>query len=151
MTAQTNNDFLTHSLHARGRRMTSQRALIMQILQDAGEHLDAEGIWRTATRQDQAINLATVYRNLNLLVASGLVQQSFLGEGQKRAYYEPVDKPRHFHFACLRCGQVQEVTSELFIQAQADIEQRYAVKIQTVHLKFEGLCSTCAAACAAMP
>jgi len=143
---QKDVESLNRTLRARGVRLTPQRALILRILREAGEHLDAEGIWRYAHLHDQSINLATVYRTLNTLVKVGLIEQSFLGEGQKRAYYELVDKPSHYHFACVRCGKVMELESERIAQAHEDLEQRYRVRILNVHLKFEGLCPDCAAA-----
>lgn len=143
---QKDAERLNRTLRASGVRLTPQRALILRILQEAQEHLDAESIWHHARLQDQSLNLATVYRTLNTLVRVGLIEQSYLGEGQKRAYYELVDKPTHYHFACVRCGRVMELESERIPQAHKDLEQRYGVRILNVHLKFEGLCPDCAAA-----
>ena len=141
-----NEDTSIDALRAHGLRLTPQRTLILQVLRESGEHLDAEGIWQFARQQDQSINLATVYRSLNMLSQIGLIQQSFLGEGQRRSYYELVDKPAHYHFACLRCGKVQELLSEPMSQAQAELEHRYQVRIFNAHIKFEGLCQECLAA-----
>ena len=131
------------TLRAHGLRTTPQRALIYQILRQAESHLDAEGIWQQARQQKAEINLATVYRALSVLIRSGLVQQSYLGEGQKRAYYEVLTKPRHVHFACRRCGQVLELESEAIFAAQRELESRSGIRIERVHIKFEGLCATC--------
>lgn len=137
-------DLLTRSLHAHGLRLTPQRQLVLEILEGMDQHLDAEGIWQRAQQEDADINLATVYRSLNVLTEIGLVQISYLGEGQKRAFYETVAKPDHLHFACLQCGNVLELDSQAFNQVQRELERRYAIAIQTVHLKFEGSCSECA-------
>jgi Fur family ferric uptake transcriptional regulator len=141
----TQNSF-TGALRAHGLRLTPQRTLIMQVLHEADEHLDADGLWQSARRLDPGINLATVYRTLNALSQAGLIQQSFLGERQKRSYYELVDKPTHYHFACLGCGKVLELHSEPMAQAQAKLERRYGVHITNAHVKFEGLCPECLAA-----
>jgi Fur family transcriptional regulator, ferric uptake regulator len=140
----TNANILSYSLHARGLRLTPQRQLVLEILREAEEHLDAEGIWMCAQDKDAEINLATIYRALNILVEIGLVQNSYLGEGQKRAFYEIMSKPEHLHFACLHCGKVLELNGEIFHQVQRELEHRHAIKIQTVHLKLEGLCTDCA-------
>ena len=133
------------TLHDHGLRMTPQRELILQILRETAEHLDAEGIWHSARQQDQGINLATIYRTLNVLSQIGLIKQSFLGEGQKRGYYELVDKPVHYHFACLSCGKVLELLSPSMAQAQQEMERHYGVRIINAHVKFEGLCPECLA------
>lgn len=134
---------LTGALRAHGLRLTPQRTSILQVLREAGEHLDADGLWQSARRLDPGLNLATVYRTLNALSQIGLIQKSFLGEGQKRSYYELVDKPEHYHFACLHCGKVLELVSEPMRQAQGELEQRFGLQILNAHVKFEGLCPDC--------
>ncbi len=47
-------------LRARGKRITGQRALLLQILQESAGHLDAEELYRRARRRDRHINLATI-------------------------------------------------------------------------------------------
>jgi Fur family transcriptional regulator, ferric uptake regulator len=64
-------------LRARGKRITSQRALLLQLIQESGAHLDAEELYRRAQRRDPRINLTTVYRTLNLLKESGLIERSY--------------------------------------------------------------------------
>lgn len=144
-TMPDNQDTFIDTLHDHGLRLTPQRELVLQILREASEHLDAEGIWQNARQYDQDINLATIYRNLNVLSQIGLIQQSFLGEGQKRGYYELIDKPVHYHFACLRCGKVLELLSPTMAQAQQEMERHYGVRIIDAHYKFEGLCPDCMA------
>jgi len=136
---------LIRSLKSHGLRLTSQRDLIISVLRESSEHLDAEGIWRSVYQRDQSLNLATVYRTLHTLTQVKMVKQSFLGEGQKRAYYELEDKPVHYHFACLNCGKVLELESEQISQAQDALERYYGLRIFQTHLKFEGLCPDCAA------
>lgn len=140
--AQASNN-LMQSLRKKGLRLTPQRKLVLRILEHASEHLDAEGIWQLARQEYQDLNLATVYRTLNLLSEVGLIRQSYLGEGQKRGYYEVMDKPEHYHFACLNCGRVMELRSDQLKQAQRDLELTHGVRITNLHLKFEGFCPDC--------
>ncbi len=145
MSVTQSSDYQLQSLRDRGLRLTSQRKLVLRILKQSNEHLDAESIWQRARQECQNLNLATVYRTLNLLSEVGVIQQSYLGEGQKRGYYEVMDKPEHYHFACLSCGRVMELRSDQLKQAQRDLEQYNGVLITNVHLKFEGFCSDCKA------
>jgi len=132
-----------YTLRAHGLRTTPQRAVILHVLQQAGAHLDAQGIWQRARLQDESINLATVYRSLNALLEVGLIRHSFLDEGQKRAYFEAVDKPEHFHFACMNCGRVIELNSEQVILARQEIEQECGCQVLNIYLKLEGYCPEC--------
>lgn len=148
MTRIDSKDTFSDTLHDHGLRLTPQRELVLQILHETSEHLDAEGIWQQARQHDQGINLATIYRTLNVLSHIGLIKQSFLGEGQKRGYYELLDKPAHYHFACLRCGKVLELLSTSMAHAQEEMESQYGVHISHAHFKFEGLCPECLASLA---
>jgi len=60
-------------LRAEKRRMTSQRELLLGIIQERG-HLDADEIYRLAKRRNPRLSLSTVYRTLNLLKELGLVE-----------------------------------------------------------------------------
>ncbi len=134
---------LTAVLHGSGLRNTPQRALIYQILSQASEHLDAEGIWRLAQQQDAKVNLATVYRTLHHFIKAGLVRQSYLSEDLKRAYYE-VNKPNeHVHFVCVSCGAVLEMEDEKVHQLFQQFEDEYQVQILRQYVQMEGLCKDC--------
>ena len=132
-------------LRTNGLRTTPQRALILRVLQQAGEHLDAQGIWQRARLHDESINLATVYRSLNALLGVSLIKHSFLDEDQKRAYFEAVDKPEHFHFACILCGKVIELSSERVLLGRPEIEQGCGCRVPNIYLKLEGYCPDCLA------
>ena len=58
---------LRATLLSRGVRMTRQRAVILNIIETASQHLDAAQILRKAVRVDPRINRVTVYRTLGLL------------------------------------------------------------------------------------
>ncbi|HIP87142.1 MAG TPA: transcriptional repressor, partial [Anaerolineales bacterium] len=49
---------LTAALRAIGRRLTRQRRLVMEVLEEAEEHLDAEAIHDRAKARDPNISLA---------------------------------------------------------------------------------------------
>ena len=137
------NTAAVHTLRAHGLRTTPHRAMILGVLLQAGAHLDAQGIWQRARLLDESINLATVYRSLNALLEVGLIRHSFLDEGKKRAYYEAVNKPEHFHFACMICGKVIELSSEQVIRARPEIEQGCGCQVMNIYLKLEGYCPDC--------
>ena len=132
-----------YTLRAHGLRTTPQRVMILRVLQQTGAHLDAQGIWQRARLLDESINLATVYRSLNALLEASLIRYSFLDEGKKRAYYEAVNKPEHFHFACMNCGKVIELNSEQVIRARPEIERGCGCQVLNIYLKLEGYCPDC--------
>jgi Fe2+ or Zn2+ uptake regulation protein len=75
----------TQTLQATGRRLTSQRRLLLKVLTDSHAHLDAEEIYALAKEQEPNISLATVYRTLGELVEAGMLHKMTLGG---RSVYE---------------------------------------------------------------
>lgn len=132
------------SLHATGRRQTSQRALILSILQEADEHLDAEDILASARRRRPGLNLATVYRTLAVLKDMGLVEHRYFARDHKREYYEAVGKREHYHFTCLGCGRVLEVETPRIRQARQELSEALGLVFSHACICFEGYCAACA-------
>ena len=63
--------------------------------------------WRRARAAVPALGMATVYRNLKLLVAEGAVQVITLpGESPR---YEMRESAHHHHFQCTTCRRVYDV------------------------------------------
>ncbi len=127
-------------LRAQGLRMTSQRRLILEILETAGEHLDAEALYRCARARDASISLATVYRTLNLLHKAGIIEQRFLDQDRSRGYYEVRHEGEHFHFTCLNCGKVIEFETDLVAQIRDELRERHGLEVKYTSIHFEGTC-----------
>lgn len=125
-------------------RLTRQRRVLVQVIQDATRHLDAEELWRQAQVRDATINLATVYRTLGLLKKFGLVDELDLMhlKGEKH-YYEVSRLRTHLHLACFRCGRIQEYQTEAFEQLQRQVAAACGFSIQVGRLEFGGLCRHC--------
>ena len=132
---------LMAALHATGRRLTRQRRLVMEVLEEADEHLDAETIHDRAKARDPNISLATVYRTLALLKEMGLVEEHRLGEDH--AHYEAVQDVPHYHFTCLGCGRVIEFDAPQVVQVVQSLSKRENLRITDVHLFLTGYCERC--------
>jgi Fur family ferric uptake transcriptional regulator len=131
------------TLHSSGRRMTSKRALVLEILERSDAHLDAETIWQIARKRDPSLNLATVYRTLAVLKEIGLVEQRYFARAHKRELYETVRKPEHYHFTCLGCGQVIEFETARISQARHELKEDRNLHLTHTCVCFEGYCLTC--------
>jgi Fe2+ or Zn2+ uptake regulation protein len=133
---------ITQILQASGRRLTSQRRLLLEVLNEYHGHLDAEAIYALAKGRDPNISLATVYRTLKVLKEVGVVQERILDrEGQKR-HYEMAAKA-HYHFTCLECGQVIEFESPLIEQASCDLAEQLDLEIVHTRVHLDGYCPKC--------
>lgn len=134
---------LIEKLHAAGHRLTAQRALVLKIIEESDEHLDAEGIWKRAGEMQAQIDLATVYRTLSVLKELGLVQQRYFAREHKREMFESALKPEHYHFKCLGCGEVVEFQTTRIQKARAELSAELGVSISHACVCFEGYCSQC--------
>ena len=141
------DDFWADAFRAAGRRLTSQRRLVLETLEASGEHLSAEALYTQARARVASISLATVYRTLAVLKEMGLVEEHRLGED--RCYYESVRNVPHYHFTCLQCGKVLEFSTPLVRQIERELSEREGVQVTCAHLRLSGYCAECLSAQAA--
>ena len=136
----------THKrLKAGGLRVTPQRLLVLQILEESREHLDARTIYMRGREHDPNLSLATVYRTLGKLKEMGLVEPCYLARDRRRAYYEATDKGEHYHFTCLGCGRIIEVRAPRIKQACREMAEKLGLVFTRANVCLEGYCPDCAA------
>jgi len=135
---------LLKELTAGGVRITSQRRLLVGIIQDSPRHLNAAEILELARKRDSNIDRATVYRTISLLKRRGLIDELDLMhvEGEKH-YYEAKTNRDHCHMTCLECGAVIEYASPAFERLRAAMARQEDFLIRVVRLEVGGLCSGC--------
>ena len=63
------------SLNKLEQRRTTQRALLLNIIQESETHIDAVELYERGRQQQSDLSLSTVYRNLKLFKESGLVKE----------------------------------------------------------------------------
>lgn len=134
---------LRELFHQVGLRLTPQRALIFKVINASDDHLDAEAIWELTKRRDQSINLATVYRTLNVFRDMGLIDQRFFSRDHSRVLFEGSQKPAHFHFTCCHCGNVSEFRADEIETLRSNLEVMKGWNISQVFFHAEGECSNC--------
>lgn len=134
---------LRSTLRSTGRRMTGQRQLLLEVLQEHGGHLDAHELYRLARARDPRLNLSTVYRTVGLLRDLGLVDERHLGEDHH--HYELKRATTHYHLVCIRCGQVVEFASPFIEQLKTAVGQQYDYQITDAQVDLLGYCVGCRA------
>lgn len=128
-------------LRAGGKRVTSQRALLLRIMQGSGGHLDADEIYRQAREHDPRISLSTVYRTLNLLKELDLVEELHFDE--EHHHYEMAAEKAHYHLVCMGCGRVVEFQSPLVNELWAELEREHGVALERLQIDALGRCQKC--------
>ena len=130
-------------LRQSGQRVTAQRLLLLRLLEESDGHLNADELYRRAREEMPDINLSTVYRNLQALEATGLVDRRYFSRDHSREYYEMPSSPEHYHFTCKGCGAVSEFETPLIEQVRQDLQRTHGVTLRHACMCFEGYCAEC--------
>lgn len=135
---------LLEQLTEKGFRLTSQRRVLVEIIEQARSHLDAATLLELARKREPRINRATVYRTLDLLKSLRLIDELDLMhlEGEKH-FYEVRTRWDHLHLACFKCGAIIEYMSPTFRQLKEEIAQKNEFEIGVIRLEVGGLCTKC--------
>ena len=137
-------DSVRGSLRDKGVRLTRQRQILLELIDNTGEHLDAERLFQMAKEKDPKINRVTVYRTLKMLKAGGLVDElDLMHYGGDQHYYETRMKQEHAHVICLRCGKVEEFFGEPLHRLRKQIETHFGFQILLARTEVGGYCSHC--------
>ena len=89
--------------------MTPQRQVILEEVRKTCSHPTADEVYQLVRKRMPRISLGTVYRNLELLSESGLIQKLEWAGTQKR-FDGALES--HYHVRCLTCGRVQDIAGE---------------------------------------
>lgn len=135
-------DGAKRALRAAGMRWTQQRDTLLEVIEDAEGHQDADGLYRLARDRDPPISLSTVYRTLAILKRHGLVDELHLSE--EHHHYEAKTAERHFHFVCTSCGAVTEFTGAAVDRLSEELRREHGFDVQAIDLDVSGRCARCA-------
>lgn len=138
----TASDKFRNYLRSRDLPITEQRMRVAQVLFSTHKHVSVEEILERLQAEGVLIGKATVYRTLDLLIASGLVREHDFGEGFKRYEYlaGPAD---HEHLICESCGKLIEFTSAEIDQLQRELARAHNFQPRYHRLEVYGLCEDC--------
>lgn len=119
--------------------------LIYDIVEKSGLgcHLTPSEIFAKAHRRRPGIGFSTVYRGLERLRDLGLVSELYM-PGVEAAAYEPAG-PRHAHFRCSTCGEIEDVAYAIAPRTIKSLALQHGFKIESERVTFEGRCATCSA------
>lgn len=122
------------------RRATKQREAILGILKNNRSHPTADQIYDTVRQQIPSISKGTVYRNLQVLRAEGVISELNLNSTLSR-YEEKQDK--HYHFRCEKCGRVFDLDEPVNTEIDKRVSARTGFMVSCHQTEFRGLCKYC--------
>jgi len=138
------SDGLLERMKASGVRLTGQRKILADLLENAEEHLDAESVYQRAKAKDATIHRATVYRTLNKLKKLGLVDElDLMHVSGERHYYEIRPSTLHIHLVCTACKRVDEPDEAFWDDLKRRVENENGFRPEVVRVEMAGLCAAC--------
>lgn len=136
-------DFIKEKLEQGEYRMTRQRQVILDVMQEAeGEHLTAEEVLLAARRQSPRLGIATVYRTLERLASLGIIYKSRFDEGKHRYEMADAGQHHHHHIQCVGCGRIFELAEGLLDDIENEVNQQGFVVINH-RLTIYAMCPQC--------
>ncbi|MDD6042468.1 MAG: transcriptional repressor [Eubacteriaceae bacterium] len=96
--------------------MTKYAKGILEIIENSYSHPTAEEIFLEMKKKYPKVVLATIYNNLNSLVAEGCIRKITLMGSPDR--YDRLD--RHDHLVCQKCGKLSDIRLRDYSEEIAD-------------------------------
>ena len=127
------------TLRATGKRLTRARRVILESVQATDAHPSAAAVYRTVRRRLPRVSLATVYRNLRMLAAEGLLSERAAATGLR---FDGNTAP-HDHFTCVSCGRIYDVPAPDARRVPARLATGF--EVHSRRIEFYGRCNRCRA------
>jgi Fur family transcriptional regulator, ferric uptake regulator len=131
-------------LQQQGVRLTAQRSVILEDLFHSSGHRTAEAIYQHVSERLPGLNVATVYRTLELFHEAGLIVSYPGKDGITEFELVRSGGDLHHHLVCRRCGTEYAMEIEPVEQLRATIFERFGFHADLDHIVLTGLCAHCA-------
>lgn len=129
-------------LKSQGSKLTPQRMRIAETAFDTHHHFTAEDLYALVKKREPLVGRVTVYRTLEHLVQSGMVEELSIKKGV--ATYEHVaGHAHHDHLICTQCGKLSELRSKRLEAVKQEEAEAAGWVPQSHSLKVYGLCPDC--------
>jgi len=127
-------------LKENGLKATFQRMNILEVLEKNG-HMSIDAIYDDITKIHPSLSLATIYKNIILMVEKGVVVEVPIA-GLKSKY--ELAKEDHIHLVCTECGDVEDkpCVKETDILLSTLIEKESFI-LNKRQINLYGVCKEC--------
>jgi len=121
-------------------KATFQRTQILEVIEKYG-HIAIERIYEEVSRIHPSLSLATIYKNIILMVEKGVLTEVPI-VGQKSKY--EISKAEHIHLICTSCGiVVDRILNEDTAQDTKKVVEASGFSLDYRQLNLYGCCEKC--------
>ncbi|MBQ4529845.1 MAG: transcriptional repressor [Lachnospiraceae bacterium] len=126
---------------------TKGRQLILSYLEATKERtVSVSEIQEFMEQQGNPVNVSTIYRNLDALVAQGKVMKFVADKGDKSTYryIEPEhDCHKHLHIQCVKCGKVIHLECDFMRSIEKHVLEEHGISLLCENSILYGVCQGC--------
>ena len=129
-------------LGEKGLKLTKERIAVLREVFSSHNHFEPENLYQRIKDSGSKASRASVYRTLNLLVESGLVEKVTRTE-KSNVYEHTFGHTHHDHMICDGCGGIIEFYSEKLENLQKEICLGNGFDGKSHTLEIHGYCAEC--------
>jgi len=122
----------------KGMRFTRERAEILRGSCSTSGHFVAEGL-----AERVGVSVATVYRNLPLMMEAGIIRRTVDMPDGRGAYEHVWGRDHHDHLVCVRCGEVVEFHFPALEVLQEHVAREHGFTLMDHRMELFGVCPRC--------
>ncbi len=127
-------------LTEQGASLTTQRTAVFNYLGRVDHHPTAEDVFLAVKQELPKISLATVYKNLEALVACGAASKLTYADAAAR--YD-IRTDHHFHSRCTTCGKIMDLEPPASLELAKLIKAPRGFQVEDYRVELLGLCREC--------
>lgn len=127
-------------LKENGLRITQQRILIYDILNECRIHPTVDMLYKKVAEKDDTIGIATVYKTIDAFKSHNIVQEL---KSEKTPSRYDINTSDHAHFECSCCGKFEDLMPINVDDIIAKSDSMVDYKIKSANVIFSGYCSDC--------
>lgn len=121
-------------------RVSRQRQRILELLRNTSCHPTAMWVYDQLRKDFPNLSLGNVYRNLNILVETGLIHELRMGSTFDR--FDGNTTP-HYHFICNDCGKITDIKLPHRANLDQQVHRLIEGRVDYHRLDFYGSCAQC--------
>jgi len=134
------NDMDSNILKSEGLKNTKHRREIIGIIGKSKQPISAEQIYFELKKDNNSINLSTVYRILNVLTIKKIIIKS---DYDDKFLYEINENKHSHHFICSECKMMFKIDNCPLENYEKTIRENLGFDVTGHKLEIYGLCRNC--------
>ena len=129
-------------LKLKGLKVTKHRNSVLEIIESSNQPISAEDIYILLKQKNISINLSSIYRILDTLVANSLINKFIFEENNKTCY--EINTMDHKHYLiCSNCKRMLPISGCPLESYEAELEKSLGFTITNHRLEIYGYCKEC--------